>query len=85
MAIQDDFSINANGDIRYVGTTTNYTVIALHRWLGDFIEAKSELCHYICFDFLRNPDSIRVEVVSVCRTDDFISDPHRLTSARQGG
>src|SRR3990167_4683338 len=38
MAIQDDFSVAANGDIRYTGTTTNYTVIAFHRWLGDLMD-----------------------------------------------
>jgi len=35
MAIGDDFSIDLNGDIRYTGSGTNYTVIAFHRWLGD--------------------------------------------------
>ena len=38
MAIQDDFSVASNGNIRYVGTTTNYTVIAFHRWLGDLMD-----------------------------------------------
>lgn len=38
MAIQDDFSVAVNGDIRYVGTTDNYTVIAFHRWLGDLMD-----------------------------------------------
>src|SRR3990172_7834830 len=38
MAIEDDFSIDVSGNIRYVGTTTNYTVIALHRWLGDLMD-----------------------------------------------
>lgn len=38
MAIQDDFSIATNGDIRYTGSGTNYTVIALHRWLGDLMD-----------------------------------------------
>src|SRR3990167_7993622 len=38
MAIGDDFSVAANGDIRYTGTTTNYTVIAFHRWLGDLMD-----------------------------------------------
>ena len=38
MAIQDDFSVAANGDIRYTGTTANYTVIELHRWLGDLMD-----------------------------------------------
>lgn len=38
MAIQDDFSVAANGDIRYTGTTANYTVIQLHRWLGDLMD-----------------------------------------------
>lgn len=32
MAIGDDFSIAANGDIRYTGSGTNYTVIDFHRW-----------------------------------------------------
>lgn len=38
MAIQDDFSIATNGNIRYTGTTANYTVIAFHRWLGDLMD-----------------------------------------------
>jgi hypothetical protein len=38
MAIQDDFSIASNGDIRYTGTGANYTVIAFHRWLGDLMD-----------------------------------------------
>lgn len=38
MAIQDDFSVAANGDIRYTGSTANYTVIAFHRWLGDLMD-----------------------------------------------
>lgn len=38
MPIQDDFSVAVNGDIRYTGTTVNYTVIAFHRWLGDLMD-----------------------------------------------
>lgn len=38
MAIGDDFSVAANGDIRYVGSGTNYTVISFHRWLGDLMD-----------------------------------------------
>jgi hypothetical protein len=38
MAIQDDFSISASGDIRYTGSTANYTVIQLHRWLGTLMD-----------------------------------------------
>jgi hypothetical protein len=38
MPIQDDFSISAGGDIRYTGTTATYTVIQLHRWLGDLMD-----------------------------------------------
>ena len=38
MAIGDDFSIAANGAIRYTGTTVNYTVIDFHRWLGDLMD-----------------------------------------------
>lgn len=41
MAIGDDFSIAENGDIRYTGTTTNYTVIDFHRWLGDLMDDAS--------------------------------------------
>ncbi len=38
MAIGDDFSVAINGDIRYTGSGTNYTVIAFHRWLGDLMD-----------------------------------------------
>jgi hypothetical protein len=33
--VDSDYSIAANGDIRYTGTTTNNTVIEFHRWLQD--------------------------------------------------
>jgi hypothetical protein len=38
MAIADDISVAANGDIRYTGTTANYTVIAFHRFLQDLAD-----------------------------------------------
>lgn len=38
MAIQDDFSIAANGDIRHTSGTTTYTVLAFHRWLQDYAD-----------------------------------------------
>lgn len=38
MAIQDDFEIQNDKDIRYTGTTANYTVLALHRWLQDLAD-----------------------------------------------
>ena len=38
MAIADDISVAVNGDIRYTGTTTNYTVIELHRFLQDLAD-----------------------------------------------
>ena len=38
MAIGDDISVAANGDIRYTGTTDNYTVLELHRFLGDLAD-----------------------------------------------
>jgi hypothetical protein len=38
MAIADDFSVAANGDIRYTGTTANYTVIEFHRYLGGLMD-----------------------------------------------
>ena len=38
MAIADDISVAVNGDIRYTGTTDNYTVIAFHRFLQDLAD-----------------------------------------------
>lgn len=44
MAIADDFSVSATGDIRYTGAAHGasgagyYTVIAFHRWLGDLMD-----------------------------------------------
>lgn len=38
MAIADDISVAANGNIRYTGTTANYTVIELHRFLQDLAD-----------------------------------------------
>jgi hypothetical protein len=38
MAIAADFSVALNGDIRYTGSGTNYTVIELHRYLGDLMD-----------------------------------------------
>ena len=39
MAIGDDFEIQNDKDIRYTGTTANYTVLQLHRWLQDLADA----------------------------------------------
>ena len=33
MAIADDFEIQQDKDIRYTGSTANYTVLAFHEWL----------------------------------------------------
>lgn len=38
MAIGDDFSVAANGDIRHVSGTTTYTVLEVHRWLQDLAD-----------------------------------------------
>jgi hypothetical protein len=38
MAIADDISVAANGDIRYTGSSTNYTVIEFHRFLQDLAD-----------------------------------------------
>lgn len=38
MAIEDDFSVAANGDIRYTGGGTTYTVLELHRFLQDLAD-----------------------------------------------
>jgi len=41
MAIADDFSVAVNGDIRYTGASTNYTVLELHRFLQDLADNAS--------------------------------------------
>lgn len=41
MAIGDDFEIQSDKDIRYTGSTTNYTVLQLHRWLQDLADDAS--------------------------------------------
>jgi hypothetical protein len=41
MAIADDFSVAVNGDVRYTGTTANYTVLELHRFLQDLADNAS--------------------------------------------
>ena len=38
MAIGDDFSISATGDIRHTSGTTVYTVLELHEWLQDLAD-----------------------------------------------
>lgn len=38
MAIADDFSVAVSGDIRFTGTTANYTVLELHRFLQDLAD-----------------------------------------------
>jgi hypothetical protein len=38
MAIQDDFSVASNGDIRHVSGTTVYSVNAFHAWLQDLAD-----------------------------------------------
>ena len=41
MAIGDDFSVAANGDIRHESGTTTYPVLDFHRWLGDLADDAS--------------------------------------------
>jgi hypothetical protein len=41
MAIEDDFSVAVNGDIRYTGGGSNYTVLELHRFLQDLADDSS--------------------------------------------
>jgi hypothetical protein len=38
MAIADDISVTVGGDIRYTGSTANYTVLELHRFLQDLAD-----------------------------------------------
>ena len=41
MSIVNDISVSINGDIRYTGTTENYTVLELHRFLQDLADDAS--------------------------------------------
>jgi len=41
MAIQDDFSVASNGDIRHVAGTTVYSVNSFHAWLQDLADDAS--------------------------------------------
>ncbi len=41
MPIATDFSVAVNGNIRYTGTTANYTVLELHRFLQDLVDNAS--------------------------------------------
>ena len=41
MAIADDFSVNASGDIRHVSGSSTYTVLELHRFLQDLADDAS--------------------------------------------
>jgi hypothetical protein len=41
MAISDDFTVGAGGDIRHVSGTTVYTVLDLHQWLQDMADDAS--------------------------------------------
>jgi hypothetical protein len=41
MAIGDDFSVNASGDIRHTANSNHYTVLELHRWLQDLADNES--------------------------------------------
>ena len=38
MPIAADFTVAANGDIRHSANSNHYTVIELHRWLGDLMD-----------------------------------------------
>lgn len=38
MAIQDDFSVNAGGDVRHTSGSTVYSVLDLHAWLQDLAD-----------------------------------------------
>jgi len=38
MTITSDFTVAANGDIRYIGSSTYYTVLELHRFLQDLAD-----------------------------------------------
>ena len=69
MAIGDDFSVAANGDIRYTGTTANYTVLQLHRWLQDLADDPA----YTGDDALdiTGFDPSRRDVDSIIRLNDY--------------
>ena len=64
MAIQDDFTVSATGDIRYVGAAHGaagagyYTVIQFHRWLQDLADnASAAVSSASSLDYLDITDS----------------------------
>lgn len=58
MAIGDDFSIGAGGDIRHTGGTTVYTVLELHAWLQDLADDAGPTGDDIMSILMPNPSKL---------------------------
>lgn len=58
MAIQDDFSVASNGDIRHVSGTTVYTINTFHTWLQDLADDQSPSGNDLISILSDNPSSI---------------------------
>lgn len=58
MAIQDDFSVASNGDIRHVSGTTIYSVNAFHAWLQDLADDASPSGNDLISILSADPSSI---------------------------
>jgi hypothetical protein len=58
MAIQDDFSISATGDIRHTSGTTIYSVLDLHAWLQDLADDASSSGNDLLDTLAPNPSRL---------------------------
>lgn len=89
MAIADDFSVAVNGDVRYTGTTANYTVLEMHRFLSDLADdATAAGDDLVDISSLtpsdRSTDNI-VELLGVYNIDDAAAEHLYDGSITQGG
>ena len=66
MAIADDISVAINGDIRYTGSTANYTVLELHQFLSDIGDDANPVTANDLYD-------ISIKTASDRSTDTFIT------------
>ena len=66
MAIADDISVAINGDIRYTGSTANYTVLELHQFLSDIGDDANPVTTDDLYD-------ISIKTASDRSTDTFIT------------
>ena len=89
MAIGDDFTLNADGDIRHTANTNHYTVLELHRWLQDLADNESSASGGDITDITsltpseRSTDNI-IRLLSTYNIDDDASEYFYNGSITQG-